>query len=94
MRDKSDMCYAYVLQNELGKYYIGSCEDINKRLKKHNTNSVRSTKNKGLFKIVYREEFSTKVEARKRENQIKSYKGNSSFKRLLKKCASPSSSLV
>ena len=78
------MYYTYILRNDQDKHYIGSCSDIAKRLRRHNANSVRSTKNKGPFKLVHKEEFATKTEARKRENQIKSYKGNSVFSRLLR----------
>ena len=83
------MNYVYVLENGKGKHYIGSCEDLSVRLRQHNQNSVRSTKNRGPFIIVYREEFTTKTEARKRENKLKGYKGNSVFKRIIQ---SPSSS--
>ena len=87
------MWYVYVLQNEAGKHYIGSCQDLQKRLRRHNQNSVRSTKNKGPFKIIFKEDCVTVTEARKRENQLKSYKGNDKFQRLINNL-SPSSSLV
>ncbi|MBI5872846.1 MAG: GIY-YIG nuclease family protein [Candidatus Omnitrophica bacterium] len=85
------MYYVYVLENNLGKHYMGSCKELEKRVRRHNQNSVRSTKNKGPFKVIHKEEYFTKTEARKREFQIKSYRGNSKFKRLIE---SPSSSLV
>ena len=85
------MYYVYVLENASGMRYIGSCEDLERRIKRHNQNSVRSTKNKGPFKIIHKEEYATKTEARKRELQLKSYKGNSKLLRLV---SSPSSSLV
>ncbi|MFZ2386009.1 MAG: GIY-YIG nuclease family protein, partial [Candidatus Omnitrophota bacterium] len=66
-----------------GWHYIGSCGNIEERLKRHNQNSVRSTKHKGPFKVVYKEEFSGRSEARKRELEIKGYKGNDRYKRLL-----------
>ncbi len=75
--------YVYVLRNDQGKHYIGSCKDLERRLKEHNRNAVSSTKNKGPFRIVYKEEFITITEARKRENQIKNFKGNSKFKKLI-----------
>ena len=79
------MYYVYILENSAGKHYIGSCEDTAIRLKRHNQNSVRATKHKGPFRLIYQEEFGTRTEARKREKQIKRYKGNSNFKRLLHK---------
>ena len=88
------MYYAYILENKKGRYYIGSCADIQQRLKRHNQNSVRSTKNRGPFKLIYTEEFTTRTEARKRENQLKGYKNPEYFKGRLKIKRSPSSSLV
>ncbi|MFZ2385908.1 MAG: GIY-YIG nuclease family protein, partial [Candidatus Omnitrophota bacterium] len=41
------MYYVYVLENDSGWHYIGSCGNIEERLKRHNQNSVRSTKHKG-----------------------------------------------
>ncbi len=87
------MYWVYVLENAQGKHYIGSCEDIKTRLNRHNENSVRSTKNKGPFRIIYKAEFATKLEARKRENELKSYKDNAKFKKVVE-LKSPSSSLV
>ena len=84
------MYYVYVLENGQGRHYIGSCSNLENRLRKHNQNSVRSTKNKGPFEIVLKEEFAHKTQARKRELQIKSFKGNYRFTELL----SPSSSLA
>ncbi len=87
------MHYVYVLENKKGRYYIGSCEDLVLRLKRHNQNSDRSTKNNGPWILVYREECDTKTEARIKENQLKSFKGNSKFKKLTESMT-PSSSLV
>ena len=78
------MYYVYILENKEGWHYIGSCEDLELRLKRHNQNSVRSTKGKGSFRLVCKEAFNTRTEARKRENQIKSYKNPAYLKSLLK----------
>ena len=51
------MYYSYILENNKGRRYIGSCEDIAKRLNEHNANSIRSTKNKGPFKLVFKEDY-------------------------------------
>lgn len=77
------MYYVYILENIDGKHYIGYCEDLASRLKRHNSNQVRSTKNKGPWKIVYNEEYLNKNDAYARERQIKKYKGGEAFKRLL-----------
>ncbi len=77
------MYYVYVLENERGWHYVGSTEDIVTRLRRHNQNSVRSTKNRGTFKIVYKEEFATRTEALQKENHLKSYKGGNALKKIL-----------
>ena len=77
------MFYTYILENAEGRHYIGSCSNIGLRLEQHNKNCVSSTKNKGPFRVIYKEEFNIKSDALKRENEIKSYKGNSKFKKLL-----------
>ena len=88
------MYYVYVLENNNGKHYIGSCINLEARLKRHNQNSVRSTKNKGPFRIILKEEFYSRTEARQRENQLKSYKGGRAFKEIIESCKPPSSSLA
>jgi putative endonuclease len=88
------MYYVYILKNGQGRHYIGSTENIESRLRQHNHNCVTATKNKGPYKLIYKEEFTDKTLARKRENKLKGFKGNSVFKRLLEEGSTPSSSLV
>ena len=69
------MFYLYIIQSEkTGKYYIGSCEDINIRLNRHNHGATPSTKPGIAWKLVYKEEYSTRTEALKREREIKKKK--------------------
>lgn len=75
--------YVYVLRNDQGKHYIGSTRDIKLRLKQHNQNCVTATKNRGPYNLVYQEQFIDKTTALKRENEIKNFKGNSVFKKLI-----------
>ncbi|MBU1727288.1 MAG: GIY-YIG nuclease family protein [Candidatus Omnitrophica bacterium] len=88
------MCYVYILENKEGRCYIGSTSNIETRLRRHNQNSVRSTKNKGPWELVYKAEFVSRSEARKREIQIKSYKNPEYLRRQLGINTTPSSSLV
>ncbi len=78
------MCFVYILKSQLrNRYYIGSTSDIGKRLKEHNLGLVRSTKYYCPWELFVLEEYETVEQARKRENQIKSYKGGEAFKRLV-----------
>ena len=91
---RKKMYYVYVLENTQGKHYIGSCEDLTKRITRHNQNSVRSTKNKGPWRIIHKEEFNAKTEARRRENCLKNYKSFDYLKKVVISNRSPSSSLA
>ena len=78
------MYYVYVLQSQKDfGYYIGFTEDIEKRIKRHNSGFTKSIKHRIPFKLVHQEEYLTKKEAKNREKQIKSYKGGEAFKRLI-----------
>ncbi len=49
----------------------------------HNSNNTKSLKNKGPFVLVYSESYENKLQAHRREQTIKSYKGGNAFKRLI-----------
>ena len=78
------MVYIYIIKSGVdGSYYVGITKDINRRLDNHNRGEVKSTKQKRPFTIIYKEEFEDYFFARKREKQIKSWKGGNAFKKLL-----------
>lgn len=81
---KQLMYSVYILKSTTtGKYYIGMTENIERRLKEHNSGKTTSTKGRGPWEIAYREECADRASAWKRERQIKSYKGGEAFKKLL-----------
>ena len=80
------MYYTYVIQStQNGKYYIGSTNNIPKRLQRHNSGTVKATKSYIPYKLVYYEEYEQRSAAIKREYEIKRYKGGNAFKKLLNK---------
>jgi putative endonuclease len=71
-----EMSIVYILKSiKDSKYYYGSTENINKRIKDHNAGKVRSTKGRRPLVLHYYEEFASMQEARKRENYFKSIDG-------------------
>ena len=69
------MAYTYILYSEtLNKYYIGACIDMERKLREHNTGHSKFTSTGIPWKLVYKEEFETLAEAKKRESKIKSMK--------------------
>ena len=78
------MFTVYIIQNNLSKkYYVGFTNNFCRRENEHNRGQTKSTKSKGKWNLVYEEEFKTRLEAIKRERQIKSYKGGNAFKKLI-----------
>jgi putative endonuclease len=70
------MCFTYILYSTtLDKYYVGfTCDDLEERLRKHNSHHKGFTGKTNDWKLVYFESFKTKEEAYARERQIKGWK--------------------
>ena len=78
------MYFVYILKSLIVlRYYIGSSENVARRLSDHNSGKVKSTKAYKPWEIVYLERFDIKSDALKREKQIKSYRSGNAFKKLL-----------
>lgn len=66
------MYYVYVLKSAKDdKIYIGSTNDLRRRLSEHNAGKVRSTKSRVPFQLRYYEAFYTEINAQKRELSLK-----------------------
>ena len=71
------MYFTYVLKSTTSdRYYIGSAEDVNMRLLRHNRGEVLSTKRYRPWVIVYTASFETRADAVRRERQLKSWKSS------------------
>ncbi len=69
------MFTVYILYSEkFDRYYIGQTNDIEKRIIRHNSGNVISTKHYRPWKIVYTKEFTTRAEAMKEETRLKAFK--------------------
>lgn len=66
------MNYTYIVECSDGTFYTGWTNNIEKRLKAHNSGQgAKYTKSRRPVKLVYTEEFETKEEAMSREYAIK-----------------------
>ncbi len=66
------MYFVYVLwSNKIKKRYIGSTEDVTKRLTKHNEGKSTFTKRGMPWILIHNEIYETKAEALKREKFLK-----------------------
>ncbi|MDD5572103.1 MAG: GIY-YIG nuclease family protein [Bacteroidales bacterium] len=67
----------------LDKYYVGYTENIEQRIRKHNSNHKGFTGKKYDWVLKYSETFQTKQEAIKRETQIKRWKSRIKIEELI-----------
>ena len=75
------MYFTYVLYSDkLKKYYTGYTKDIDKRIVHHNIGLNKWSKRGIPWELVYSEIYSTKSEAIKRENYLKTGKGREFIK--------------
>ena len=77
------MFCVYVLCSEkTGRKYVGSSQDIRARLEQHNTGQSAATKHGIPWKLIHREEFTTRAEAVRRERFYKTGKGRDLLDRI------------
>jgi putative endonuclease len=69
------MCHTYILQSETtGRYYVGSTNDLQRRIFEHLRFHSKATRGRGPWRLVRAEEFASLIEARRRELEIKRWK--------------------
>ena len=78
------MFFTYILYSEkIDRYYVGSTENIELRLERHNAGWGKYTKRGIPWKVVYSEQFEIKNSALKREKEIKSKKSRTYIESLI-----------
>ena len=78
------MCWFYILRNiETDRYYVGSTNNLEKRLQQHKNGYTRTTRILMTYELVYSEKFDKINDARDREKKIKSYKSKKYIKWLI-----------
>ena len=78
-------CYVYILQFQKdNKFYTGYTSDLTGRFKLHINKQVPSTKERGLFKLIYYEACLNQQDATHREKYLKTYLGKMFLRNRLK----------
>jgi len=73
--------YVYVIRSEKhNTNYVGSSNDIEKRLREHNAGKCRYTSGRLPWALVYQESFGTRSEAMRREKFLKTGQGRKFLK--------------
>ena len=69
------VCYVYVLKSQAtSRFYIGSTEDVERRIVEHNSGKSTSTRGRGPWQLYWQREFPDRVEAVRYERYLKSQK--------------------
>ena len=77
------MFYVYVLLSEkTGRRYVGSCEDLNDRLRRHNAGESKATRHGMPWRLLRVEEFQARAVAMNRERYYKTGRGRDELDRL------------
>jgi putative endonuclease len=73
----------YILLLCTGEYYVGSTNDIERRLAQHQAGKSIATKGKLPLKLLYSREYPTLAEARKAEYYIKRMKSRAFIEKFM-----------
>ncbi|HPS21451.1 MAG TPA: GIY-YIG nuclease family protein [Candidatus Paceibacterota bacterium] len=80
----TNQAYVYILKNDSGKFYIGSTNDLNRRLKQHKSGHTQTTHNMGSLKLVLKQSYPSLEVARKIEIKIKKLKRKDYIEKMVK----------
>jgi putative endonuclease len=80
------MHYVYVLESlkVVGRLYIGYTTDLKARFKRHNNGEVFATKPYLPWKLIHYEAYLKSSDAKRREVYLKTAKGRTTLKTMLK----------
>jgi len=69
---RPDLYYIYIIHSQhLQRYYVGSTEDVERRLHEHNIGKSTSTRAGIPWELIHIESFATRSDAMLRERKIK-----------------------
>jgi len=77
--------YVYILRSlKNGRLYIGSTQDIKKRISKHNSGNVVATRNIRPLKLEYYQEYDNVGLARNIERRLKNFKRKDFIEKIIR----------
>ena len=77
------MFHWYVLRSQkTGRRYVGSCEDLTERIRRHNAGDSKATKHGAPWLLVHSESFASRSEAAQRERYYKTGRGRDELDKL------------
>jgi putative endonuclease len=81
--EADSMFQVYVLRSrKTARRYVGSCEDLDDRVRRHNAGESKATKHGVPWAVIHNERFSTRAEATRRERYYKTGRGRDELDRI------------
>lgn len=78
------MWYVYAIKSTKRNYiYVGLSNDVDRRLSEHNKGYNKTTKPYSPFVLIYKQAFSSRMEARSKEKFLKGGSGKKFLKSLI-----------
>ena len=79
------MYFVYAIYSDSRNYlYVGLSDNVERRLREHNSGKNRTTRPYRPFRLIHMESFNSRSEARAREIILKSGQGKEFLKSLIK----------
>jgi len=79
------MYFVYILQSiKNNRYYIGSTNNLERRLLEHGSGKTKSLKYLRPLKIVFKKEFGSETDARAIERKLKKFKSRDIIEKIIK----------
>jgi putative endonuclease len=77
--------FVYIIRSQVdGSYYIGSTQNLEDRLERHNQGRSKYTKSRSPWELVYSEQHVDRSTAVRRENEIKKRKSKEFIESLVR----------
>ena len=77
------MFHVYVLKSQkTGRRYIGSCENLDERVRRHNLGHSKATRHGIPWTLIHSEKFCSRPEASKKERYYKTGRGRDELDQL------------
>jgi len=77
--------YVYILKSlKDEKFYTGYTSDLRTRFTEHQKGAVTSTKSRAPFQLIFYEAYRNKYDALRREKYLKTSKGKSTLRHMLR----------
>lgn len=76
--------YVYILKDNDGKFYVGSTDNLERRLSQHQAGHTQTTRNMIYPRLVFKQEYNNLKQARSIEKKIKNLKRKDYIEKIIK----------